>query len=279
MSYKTITVHLDDGPRCAVRVELATRLATRFSSRLVGIAPTGLPDVILTMNSAVHDGVECVALSAASLRERAQAATKAFEQGCTAAGVASLQSSVVVDEAIDAVVRMGRCSDVVVLGQTDTNASIDGVAFDFPQQVLLHAGAPVLVIPYAGSFPSLGRRALVAWKNTREAARALRDALPLLRVAEHVFLVEIGEVEAEVSYNNTLDAASAWLTSHGVKFKTHREPGLAGVGDQLLSRAADLGVDLIVSGGYGHSRLREWVLGGTTHHLLQHMTVPTLLSH
>ena len=145
--------------------------------------------------------------------------------------------------------------------------------------MLLHAGPPVLVVPYTGTFASLGERVLVAWKDTREAARALRDALPLLRDALRVSLVEIGEVRSEPARDDSLDAASAWLASHAVAFDAHREIELAGVGDQLLSRASDLGVDLIVCGGYGHSRLREWVLGGVTRHLLQHMTVPTLLSH
>jgi nucleotide-binding universal stress UspA family protein len=279
MSYKTIVVHLEPGPRCAARVALAARLAGRYGSRLVGIAPTGLPDVIVAMNSAVPDAIECVALSAADLRENAAAAARAFEEQCRRDGVASFQAEVVVDEAVDAMVGRGRCSDLIVVGQTDVGAPVEGVAFDFPQQVLLNAGPPVLVVPYTGRFASLGERVLVGWKDTREAARALRDALPLLRDARRVSLVEVGAVGPDAARDDSLGAASAWLASHAVAFDAHREIELAGVGDQLLSRASDLGVDLIVCGGYGHSRLREWVLGGVTKHLLQHMTVPTLLSH
>jgi nucleotide-binding universal stress UspA family protein len=272
-------VHLDSGPRCATRVTLAARLAMRHGSRLVGVAPTGVPDVIVAMNSAVSDAIECIALSAADLRENAAAAARAFERECRRAGVASFEAEVVVDEAVDAVVRVGRCSDVIVVGQTDVAAPVEGVAFDFPQQVLLHAGPPVLVVPYAGTFSSLGERVLVGWKDTREASRALRDALPLLRDARHVSLVEVGPVRTDASGDRSLAAASAWLDSHSIPFDAHREIGLAGVGDQLLSRASDLGADLIVCGGYGHSRLREWALGGVTRHLLAHMTLPTLLSH
>ena len=279
MSYKTIAVHLEAGPRCAVRVALAAQLAGRYGSRLVGIAPTGLPDVIVAMNSAVPDAIERIALSAADLRANADAAALAFEQQCRLAGVASFEAEVVVDEAVDAVVRRGRCSDLIVVGQTDVTAPIEGLAFDFPQQVLLHAGPPVLVVPYIGAFASLGERVLLGWKDTREAARALRDALPLLRDARRVSLVEIGAVRTEATNDESLETASAWLDSHAVAFDAHREIELAGVGDQLLSRASDLGADLIVCGGYGHSRMREWVLGGVTRHLLGHMTVPTLLSH
>ena len=279
MSYKTIAVHLEAGPRCATRVALAARLAIRHGSRLVGIAATGLPDVIVAMNSAVTEAIECIALSVADLRNHAEAAARDFDRECRRAGVASFQSEVVIDEAVDAVVRLGRCSDLIVVGQTDVAGPVQGVAFDFPQQVLLHAGPPVLVVPYAGSFSSLGERILVGWKDTREAARALRDALPLLREARRVSLVEVGPPRPEARDDDSLALASTWLASHAVVFDAHREIELADVGDQLLSRASDLGADLVVCGGYGHSRLREWALGGVTKHLLAHMTVPTLFSH
>jgi len=183
------------------------------------------------------------------------------------------------DEAVDAVVRWGRCSDLVVVGQTDTGAPIDGVAFDFPQQALLHAGPPVLVVPHAGMFATVGQNVLIAWKGTRESANAVRNALPLLRSAQRVTLVEVGDAPERVAGDDSLMSAKAWLESHGVKVRAHRELALASVGDQLLSRAADIGADLIVCGGYGHSRLREWMLGGVTRHLLEHMTVPVLFSH
>ena len=279
MTYKTIVAHLDVGARCAARVDLAIQLARRFDARLVGIAATGLPDVIVTMNSAIPDALECVALSAATLRQNAEAAAGAFEAQCRNAEIASFESRVIVEEALDAVVRHGRCSDLLVLGQTDVASPIDGIAFDFPQQVLLHAGPPALVVPYTGRFATVGRRALVAWKDTREAAHALRDALPLLRDAEKVSLIEIGLAVAPNGADDSLRSAWAWVASHEVAVEAHRELDFAGAAEQLLSRATDLSVDLIVCGAYGHSRLREWVLGGVTRHLLGHMTVPTLFSH
>ena len=279
MTCKTIVVHLDSGARCANRVDLAIGLAKRHGSRLVGVAPTGMPDVIVTMNSAVPDAVEFVAMAAAALRENAETAAREFGKRCTAAGVDAFETHVEIQEPADAVVRWGRCSDLIVVGQTDTTASVDGVANDFPQQVLLQAGTPLLVVPYAGTFASIGSNALIGWKDTREAARALRDALPLLADAKRVTLLAIGELPAPGEPDPTFAAAAAWIASHGLPVRTEHDVDLAEVGDQLLSRAADRGADLIVIGGYGHSRLREWVLGGATRHLLQHMTVPTLLSH
>ena len=279
MTCKLIVVHLDAGPRCAARVALAAQIARDGGGRLLGIAPTGLPDMIVSMSSAVPDAIELIALSAAMLRENAEAAAGAFERQCRAAGLAAFEARMVVDDAADAIVRHGRCSDLIVAGQTDLALPIAGVAADFPQQVLLHAGPPVLVVPCIGSIGAIGWRILVAWKNTHEAARALRDALPLLRRAEHVSLVEVGAVRLDAAPDDSLLAASAWLAAHGVAFEAHREIELAGVGDQLLTRASEIGADLIVSGGYGHSRLREWALGGVTRHLLGHMTLPTLFSH
>jgi len=121
---------------------------------------------------------------------------------------------------------------------------------------------------------------LIAWKDTREASRALRDALPLLGAAERVVVVEVADGAAPPAASRVaLREVQDWLGCHGIAVETRVEAGGADVGDVLLSRTADFGSDLIVMGAYGHSRMREWVLGGATRHLLDHMTVPTLLSH
>jgi nucleotide-binding universal stress UspA family protein len=278
MSFKTIAVHLDDGPRCAIRAALAASLATRFEGKLVGIVPTGVPDVILGMNTALPDGLEVIGLSLAHLRQRAEATAQAFDAQCRALGVRA-ESRLVVEEALDALVEHGRCSDLIVVGQADRNQTPSGLALDFPQQVLLHAGPPVLVVPDAGVFAAVGLNVLVAWKATRESANAVRNALPLLRSAKRVTLVEVGDAPERAAGDDSLMSAKAWLESHGIQVHAQRELALAAVGAQLLSRAAAIGADLIVCGGYGHSRLREWMLGGVTRHLLEHMTVPVLFSH
>ncbi|MGZ5154929.1 MAG: universal stress protein [Caldimonas sp.] len=280
MNYKTVLVPLDAGPRCVARVAFAAQLASLHDSHLIGLAPTGLPDVIVTMNSAVPDSVEYIQLSAKFLRERAEVAARTFEQAVRAAGVASSESRVVEAEPIDAVVRLGRCCDLIVVGQTDRQTNVDGVARDFPQEVVLHTGTPVLMVPYVGEFGAAAGCVLVAWKETREAARALRDALPMLRRARQVVLVEIVEEGDEAAgAESSLEDARAWLSRHGIAAEARRQTRAIGAGDALLSYAADVSADLLVMGAYGHSRLREWVLGGATRHLLDHMTVPTLMSH
>jgi nucleotide-binding universal stress UspA family protein len=280
MNIKTIVVHLDATPHCLARVDLAIRIATAHGAHLVGLAPTGLPDVLATMSSAVPDGVEFIALSARFLRERADTVASDFIERARAAGIASHEARVVVDEPLDAIVWHANCSDLLVIGQTDGSASPDGVAWDFPQQAVLHAGCPVLVVPHAGHFPAVGERVLIAWKGTREAVRAVRDALPILRGAQRVVLIEVADDAPPTDAQRiALLEVQAWLNRHEVESEVRLESGADAAGDVLLSRAADFESDLIVMGAYGHSRVREWVLGGVTRHLLNHMTVPTLMSH
>src|SRR5436190_23164445 len=127
MSFKTIAVHLDDGPRCAIRAALAASLATRFEGKLVGIVPTGVPDVILGMNTALPDGLEVIGLSLAHLRQGAEATAQAFDAQCREIGVRA-ESRLVVEDALDALVEHGRCSDLIVVSQTDRNQAPSGLA-------------------------------------------------------------------------------------------------------------------------------------------------------
>lgn len=280
MNHPTLVVHLDSGSRCAARIALAANLAKVCGSHLVGVVGTGIPDIVLTLNSAVPDSFDLVALTSAHLRSRAEASAAAFAAQARSLGVASFESLVVEEEAVDATVAHARTSDLVIVGQADWQEPVDGIARDFPQQVLIHAGTPVLLVPFAGNFATIGEHVLVAWKDTREAARAIRDALPFLHGAKRVTLLEIDERDGDAPGGSpSLGAACGWLQRHGIAVASRCEPRTADVGDAILSRACALSADLIVMGAYGHSRAREWVLGGATRHLLRHMTVPTLMSH
>jgi nucleotide-binding universal stress UspA family protein len=149
-----------------------------------------------------------------------------------------------------------------------------------PDHVVTAAGRPV-VIPYAGTFARIGRRVLVAWDGTREANRALHDALPLFGNAEAVTVMHVGTQEADMDrVRPWLERIARHLQRHGVKAQPEESPrGGIPISDVLLSRAADLGADMIVAGAYHHSQLRETLLGGVSRDLLDHMTVPVLMSH
>jgi nucleotide-binding universal stress UspA family protein len=123
-----------------------------------------------------------------------------------------------------------------------------------------------LILPYAGRHESIGSSVLIAWDDSREATRAITDALPLLRCAERVHVISWEEPDrpAKRSMAARLDAVHRWLLWQGVTSETHLESTEIGIGDALLSRAADLGADLIVMGAYGHARWSERILGGAT---------------
>ena len=143
---------------------------------------------------------------------------------------------------------------------------------------MLAAGRPVLILPSAGSFPTIGKRILIAWSLSREATRAVTDADPLLRLADtvHVMAVMRRDEHGDVPGADI----GLYLARHGVRVQVKSDQGAEiDVGNELLSRAADLDADLIVMGGYGHSRLKEWVLGGATRTILASMTAPVLMSH
>ena len=151
----------------------------------------------------------------------------------------------------------------------------------FANEVLLACGRPVLFVPYAGRFAQVGKRVLIAWNASREAARAVGDALPLLARADTVDVVAF-DPDSTASDHGEVPGADIglFLARHGVKVSVARQSGTGiDVGAQILSRAADNGSDLIVMGGYGHARLREFVLGGATRTLLESMTVLVLMSH
>ena len=173
-----------------------------------------------------------------------------------------------------------RCADVVVVAQTDETgweapqtASVDGILFG--------GGRPVLVVPRAGQYPAIGDNVLIAWNASREATRAVHDALPLLDRAKTVTVLSInpsrsmddpGDLPVADIANHL---ARHGLTVEGAKL-TSKE---LNPGDLLLNEAADRSADLLVMGAYGHSRLRELVLGGMTRHVMSHMTLPVLFSH
>jgi len=173
----------------------------------------------------------------------------------------------------------GRAADLIIAGQTDPDWDLSPL-LDFPELLALESGRPVLVVPYVGRYPSVGRNVVVAWKAGRESARAVFDALPFLRDAENVHILEIKEHADQKSTLAPDTSIAASLARHGIKPTIHTSVASdISIGDEILSRLADLDADLLVMGAYGHGRLRQLVFGGVTRHIARHMTVPTLFSH
>jgi nucleotide-binding universal stress UspA family protein len=276
MSYKTILVHIDSGKRCPVRVELAIRLAQQHDAHLVAlhaIAPFEPPGYVMAeMGPAI---VEAQRTVAANELARSEAA---FSKLVSAAGLRNVEWRSAVDDLVEAMTLHARYADLLVIGQTDTAEDLH-VPADFPERLVLSAGRPVLILPTVGSFATLGKRILVAWNPSREATRAVTDAIPLLQRADTVHVMAVNPKTGE---HGTVPGADIglYLARHGVRVEVKSDYGAEiDVGNELLSRAADLDADLIVMGGYGHSRLKEWVLGGATRTILESMTAPVLMSH
>jgi len=177
-------------------------------------------------------------------------------------------------------IQLARATDLTVLGQYPGSNS-GGATWLHPDDVMIDAGRPVLVVPYAGVVERIGRTVLIAWNGTREANRALHDALPLIVGAEAVTVMHVGAEQTDLDRDRpSLERIVRHLARHGIEARAEESlhPAIS-VRDALLSRAADLGADMIVAGAYHHSRLRETLLGGVSRDLLDHMPVPLLMSH
>ncbi len=279
MGYKTILVHLDNGARCSVRLDLALGCAQTFDAHLVGLFALSAPRypsyALAEAGAAVEE---------AGRRMRVEAARKAeaaFRAAVNRAGRSAVEWRPSEDDALEATRLSARYADLVIVGQYDPDSKRDpGTTPDFAEEIVLSAGRPVLMIPYAGKFKTLGKRVLVAWNSSRESARAVHDALPFLQQADAVQVVAFNPRKG--AEHGEVPGADIGLTlaRHGVRVQVAQQhaEGLD-IGSQILSRAADVDADLIVMGAYGHSRMRELVLGGATRTLIQAMTVPVLMSH
>ena len=280
MTYRSLLVLLAQDPLCAKRVQVAIQLARGFDCHLDGVAPTGLiplPTLTATPTSLVELG----SIAQGTLREQAAQAAQYFSDECRTAGVKSFEAFVDDADLVASLLRRTRCNDLTVLTQADPSATDHRLAQGIVEQVVLYSARPTLVLPYAGRLDAIGQRIMVAWNGSREAVRALADALPLLRRAQHVQVFSWDEkrIDPGETPRSDLDALHAWLQRHGVAAEMHVEATDIDIADAMLSRAADLGTDLIVMGAYGHSRWAERVLGGATRGLLGSMTVPVLMSH
>lgn len=287
MSYKTILVHVDETARCVERVKIAAQMAAAEDAHLIGVAMTGISRFIY-QNARFEDCDPNLSLHLDFLRERATRALAKFEPMVRALGVNSVEKLVVDDEAGAGLCLHARYADLVIIGQTDLDEASPAVMPEFPEEVLLHAERPVLVIPYTGEISTIGKRVLIAWNGGKETVRAITNALPILKQAELVQVAVFDPEEKPGLHGDQPGADIAlYLARHGVKVESSVhytdddtiEKRKLDVGNALLSLANDFGSDLLVMGAYGHSRWRETFLGGVTKTILQSMTLPVIMSH
>jgi nucleotide-binding universal stress UspA family protein len=271
MAYKNLLVHLDDSKTCEGRVAAAISLAEAHDAYLTGLAlavETSVPTYI-----GGQMPVEVLEVQRAQVLERGRAAAGGRP------GASRMVTGLDVDAA-RVVALHARHADLVILGQEEPEAS-PSFPHHLAEDVVLSAGRPALVVPYIGAGKTLGQRVMIAWDSGREAARAVNDALPVLEQATAVTVLSVNPRPGIDLHGEEPGADIALhLSRHGVKVEVQQtQVEEINVGDTVLSRLADLGCDLLVMGAYGHSRLREVVLGGVTRTLFESMTVPVLMSH
>ena len=176
-------------------------------------------------------------------------------------------------------ITLAQAADLVIIGQVNPEAR--PVPMWRPDEIVVCCGRPVLMVPYIGSYTQVGRRVLVAWDSSREAVRALNDALPLIRGAEEVTVMTVRARAKDLEPGGlSMERVVRHLARHGIAARAVQALHLgSNISDELLSRSVDLAADLIVAGAYHHSQLRETLLGGVSRELFQHMTLPVLMSH
>ncbi|MGF1640046.1 MAG: universal stress protein [Rhodospirillales bacterium] len=278
MAFKDILVHVDSTARCPARVDAAIALAAAHGAHLTGLYVLTYPRIPGYVRGQISEDI--LRHQAEAIVGAAAVAEQQFNDAVARAGING-EWRLVEGDAVPVLSLHGRYADVVVVGQRDPAGEEGSFDPTMPDQLILALGRPVLAVPFVGDYPVVGRRVMVAWDAGRAATRAVNDALPLLVEAKRVVVMAVNPKGGEEGHGEIPSAdICLHLARHGVKAEAaHVYADDIAVGDMLLSRAADDGIDLIVTGCYGHARWRELVLGGVTRHLLAHMTMPVLMSH
>jgi nucleotide-binding universal stress UspA family protein len=276
MAFKTMLVHVDTGRSAAARLKLSADLAARSAAHITGLY--------------VRRPFQAPAFSDAgpamdSLYRTYENAAKADEALATAAfrdfiGGTSLSSEWRVTDGLaeEIVAAHARYADLLIVGQSEPDDATTTPS-DLAETVVIASERPVLIVPHIGVTKPPGKTVLLCWNGTREAARAATGALPILKKADKVIILLI-DPRNDGDPLGPGGRVATWLARHGVKAVVKRDTaGDSDVGGVILSRAADQDADLVVMGLYGHSRMREWVLGGASRTLLASMTVPLLVAH
>jgi nucleotide-binding universal stress UspA family protein len=271
MTLRNILVHLDNGPLCNDRLQLAVSLAKTHQARLVGLfgqlAQAQSVGMVATWPSPAY-------------QEAAQKSRALFEAACADLNPLAVWRDANRGSALEvarSLIETAHRFDIVILSQDDEDAA-RLVPRDLPEQVVLNAGRPGLIIPYAYKAATLGQRPLIAWNGSRESVRAVNDALPLIEGSKHARLITFSKASPELS--QSVEDMIAHLADHGVKAtadSVHAE-GI-GIMDMMLNQAADLNADLLVMGASGSTGFANFRRHGGTRHILRHMTVPVLMSH
>ena len=277
---KDIVVNLSVGEGGSPAGTYAVSVASALEAHITGIA--FIYDPTVPMSELGYNPGKVTDVIDALRRDNETAAKAAIDQFANATsrgGVSAepLTLSASFAGAGDKFGRIARRFDLAVVGQTEPQTR--ALEAKIAESALFDSGRPVIFVPYIQKAPLKLDRVMVCWDGSRPAVRAIADAMPLLDRSGRVELVIVAKERGKEEEIEGADMAQH-LARHGLNVEVQRiNRGGTDVADALLSHAADAGTDFIVMGGYGHSRLREFVLGGVTHSILRSMAVPVLMSH
>ena len=274
--FKDIIVNLGAGKNGKIVGDYAISVASRLEAHITGIAIAFVPDIQAAGMALIP--VEKIEALQRDNEAAAETVVDWFGAATARAGISAekriLRANM--SRAADQFGRIARRFDLAIVGQVEPDGS--PIQAMISESTLFESGRPMIIVPYVQTAPLKLDRIMVCWDGSRPATRAIADARPFLKRAENI---EVVSVTSERGKQHDIEGADMGrhLARHGKVEVTHVMRGELDVEDALLSHAADLDADFMVMGGYGHSRLREFVLGGVTRSILRTMTVPTLMSH
>lgn len=279
MGYRTILAHVDASKSASGALRAAADLAQRFDAHLVGLHVRRRFDAPMVSDATM--ALEMLYKSYERVAKAEEDAAVAAFRGGVGSRAASSEWRAIDGFAEDALVAHARCADLVVMGQPDPDGPPAGTPTDLIEKFTLTSERPLLIVPHIGAAKPVGQKIVLCWNGRREAARAATGALPLLKKAQSVMVLIVDPETDEESAGGEPGAdVAGWLARHGAKVAVQRDTATdSDVANVVLSRAADYDADLIVMGLYGHSRMRELVLGGVSRTILSSMTVPVLVAH
>lgn len=280
MSFRDLLVVLEDSPASQPRLEAAVKLAGAISAHLTALCP--VPEPFLPVMLGAHVPADLLAQQLGQSERAADARLAAAAAVAQQGGVqlTTVRETDTVDRLGALLARHARRADLCIVGQPDPDHGELDMSL-LAEAAFMDSGRPALVVPKDGTLAVPPQRIVVAWDGSREAARAVNDALPFCARADEVVVLVVDAAAHASGLGREPGAGiAAHLARHGVAVSVvQASSGAAGIGGTILAQVGEQRADLLVMGGYGHSRLREVILGGATKHVLERMTTPVLFSH
>ena len=279
MDIKNILLHLDHSSGCQNRLQTAFAMASNYDALITGLFV--VPDYVVPSYVEAQISVDLITDVTEKALARARDTLSEYQKMAAAAGV-TMDAHVVEGQVIPILREHSKYSDLLMLGQ-DQPDDPDNASYGLADALLFEGACACMMVPHSGKLALPGKRILLTWNASRESARALREAMPMLKTAETLVVLssEPDDADATIARGHPhADELAHFLESHGIESVSSGINDLdISASDAILGQAAEMDADMIVMGAYGHARLREIILGGVTRDLLKQSPIPLFLAH